>query len=134
MCHHRTLLAVPFLVTVLCPAAAPAAPSAAVRAACAGDARRLCGSVFADRKARRACMKEHRAEWSNGCKAAVAKQRDRVGEKKAGAAARMPVVQATRDVPPSSMANAIRQRGCATASGVRNSSRTTTAIGPESTL
>lgn len=78
----KLLPSVMFCIGLLCPAAAPAAPSAAVRAACAGDARRLCGSVFADRKARRACMKEHRAEWSNGCKAAVAKQRDRVGEKK----------------------------------------------------
>jgi len=72
---------VTFCIAVMWPAVAPAAPDAAVRAACAGDARRLCGSVFADAPARRACMREHRAEWSDGCKAAVAKQNGQAGEK-----------------------------------------------------
>jgi hypothetical protein len=51
----------------------PRRPTAAVRQACGGDAIRLCGAVIKDLKARRACMKAHKAELSAACKAALAK-------------------------------------------------------------
>jgi len=52
-----------------------AAPPQAVRAACSGDAKRLCAAVLGDTKKRQACMKEHRAELSAGCKAAITQWR-----------------------------------------------------------
>jgi hypothetical protein len=56
-----------------------AAPPQAVRAACSGDAQRLCAAVLGDPKAQPACMREHRAELSAGCKAAIAQWRGRAG-------------------------------------------------------
>ena len=50
-----------------------AAAPQAVRAACSGDAQRLCAGVPG--KQRQACMKEHRAELSAGCKAAITQWR-----------------------------------------------------------
>jgi hypothetical protein len=52
-----------------------AAAPQAVRAACSGDAQRLCAAVLGDSKKRQACMREHRAELSAGCKAAIAQWR-----------------------------------------------------------
>ena len=62
------------LIGALClalavPATVLAAPTRAVRAACAADAKRLCGSA-ANAMARQACMYQHRAEWSEKCKTA----------------------------------------------------------------
>ena len=47
------------------------AVSAAVSAACRGDAIRLCGSVIHDEAQRRACMHDHASELSKGCIAAI---------------------------------------------------------------
>jgi hypothetical protein len=52
-----------------------AAPPKYVRAACHDDAKRLCASVLRNTPKRQACMREHRAELSAGCKAAHAKWR-----------------------------------------------------------
>jgi hypothetical protein len=41
------------------------------------DAQRLCAAVIGDLHARRACMTEHSAELSAGCKAAIAQWRGR---------------------------------------------------------
>jgi hypothetical protein len=51
---------------------APAA-TAAVRAACTGDAQRLCSSVIHDAAKRHACMHAHAAQLSKGCIAAIRK-------------------------------------------------------------
>jgi hypothetical protein len=56
-----------------------ATPPKYVRAACHDDARRLCAKVLSDTPKRQACMREHRAELSAGCKAAVAKWRGKEG-------------------------------------------------------
>src|SRR5215472_17714259 len=56
-----------------------AAPPQAVRAACSGDAQRLCAAVLGDPKAQPACMREHRAELSASCKAAIAQWRGGAG-------------------------------------------------------
>jgi len=56
-----------------------ATPPAYVRAACTGDAKRLCAAVLRNTPKRQACMREHRAELSAGCKAAVAKWRGKEG-------------------------------------------------------
>jgi hypothetical protein len=56
-----------------------AAPPKYVRAACIGDAKTLCASVLRNTQKRQACMREHRAELSAGCKAAVAKWRGKEG-------------------------------------------------------
>jgi hypothetical protein len=50
-----------------------------VRAACHGDAKRLCAAVIENPEKRRACMREHHAELSAGCKAAIAKWRGKEG-------------------------------------------------------
>ena len=66
------------------PGAAPrteAGPAQAVRAACSGDAQRLCAAVLGDTKKRQACMKEHRAELSAGCKAAITQWRSKGAKK-----------------------------------------------------
>jgi hypothetical protein len=47
------------------------AVNAAVRAACVGDAHRLCEPVISDETKRRACMHAHAAELSEGCKTAI---------------------------------------------------------------
>jgi hypothetical protein len=52
--------------------AAPPAPTAAVRVACTPDAKRLCGKVIGNPEARRKCMIQHRAQFSDACKAAIA--------------------------------------------------------------
>jgi hypothetical protein len=49
------------------------AVSAAVRAACRGDAYRLCAPVIRDEAKRHACMHEHAAQLSQGCIAAIRK-------------------------------------------------------------
>lgn len=51
------------------------ATSAAVRAACTGDAQRLCESVIHDAKKRHACMHAHATQLSKGCIAAIRKSR-----------------------------------------------------------
>jgi len=60
---------------LLGPTAVYAAPSAAVRAACHGDAMKFCSAVVSDDEARRACMKNHAAELSAACREAVTAQR-----------------------------------------------------------
>lgn len=57
------------------PSIAFAAPPAAVRAACASDGMRLCGSTVGNPQAHRACMMEHRAELSDRCRGAIAEFR-----------------------------------------------------------
>jgi hypothetical protein len=47
------------------------AASAAVSAACRGDAYRLCAPVIHDEAKRHACMRAHAAQLSAGCIAAV---------------------------------------------------------------
>jgi hypothetical protein len=47
------------------------ATTAAVRAACTTDAKRLCASVIHDAAKRHACMSAHSAQLSAGCKAAI---------------------------------------------------------------
>jgi hypothetical protein len=54
---------------------ATAAQNAALRSACMGDAKRLCGKVIGDPKARRACMQANRSKLSAGCQAAIEKRR-----------------------------------------------------------
>ena len=56
-----------------------AAPPQAVRAACSGDAQRLCAAVLGDPKAQPSCMREHREELSAGCKAGIAQWRGGAG-------------------------------------------------------
>jgi hypothetical protein len=48
-----------------------AAPSAAMKSACAGDRTRFCNSFVGKPSEMQKCMQAHRAEWSNGCKAAA---------------------------------------------------------------
>ena len=69
----RLLCASLFLLFPLAIAAA-SPPNAATRQACIGDAIKFCNSVIQDLHARQACMRAHRAELSDGCKAALAKQ------------------------------------------------------------
>src|SRR5437667_8032994 len=57
-----------------------AAGNAAVRAACHEDTRRLCSSVFGDLEAVRACMREHHAELSEGCKPAIGRIHPQQGQ------------------------------------------------------
>jgi len=52
----------------------PARPSAAVREACSGDAKKFCGAVINDLAARRACMRAHREQLSTACRSALIKQ------------------------------------------------------------
>jgi hypothetical protein len=61
------------VVVCLCIASSgPAfAVSAAVSAACRGDAYRLCGPVVHDEAKRHACMHAHAAQLSAGCLAAI---------------------------------------------------------------
>jgi hypothetical protein len=66
-------LVAPTLAITLALAATP--PTAAVRAACTGDAKKFCGAVIRDADARHKCMIEHRAQLSEGCKAAIADSR-----------------------------------------------------------
>jgi len=63
------------VIAFLMPSLAQAATAtdAAVRSACAPDARKLCGSVISDPEARHKCMVVHRAQLSAACKAAIAK-------------------------------------------------------------
>ena len=62
-------------VVLLTPAIGAARPSAAVRAACAVDARTHCSAAFGNPDAMRACIREHAAELSSGCRTAIAIQR-----------------------------------------------------------
>ena len=61
------------LAVILCVAVSdPArAVSAAVSAACRDDAFRLCSSVIRDEAKRHACMRDHAAQLSPGCIAAI---------------------------------------------------------------
>lgn len=67
----------PFLITTLVfGALIPLSDSySAPRPACLNDAKKFCASVIQDDDARRRCMREHAAELSEGCKAAVAAER-----------------------------------------------------------
>jgi len=67
------------LVVVIFATEIEAAPPQAVRAACSGDAQRLCAAVLGDPKAQPTCMREHREELSAGCKAAIAQWRGGAG-------------------------------------------------------
>ena len=75
--HRRLLIPIAMMTLLVTTSAVTAAPNAAVRAACAGDAKRLCGDVYNNPAARQACMQDHRAEWSDGCKAAVAERQSK---------------------------------------------------------
>ena len=46
-----------------------AAPSAAMKAACAGDRQRLCKAFVGNPSEMQKCMQAHRAEWSANCAA-----------------------------------------------------------------
>jgi hypothetical protein len=59
--------------------ATKAAPPQAVRAACSDDAQRLCAAAFGNPQRRQACMRQHRAELSAGCKTAIAQWRGGAG-------------------------------------------------------
>jgi hypothetical protein len=61
-----------FVLSLVAIQPAPAA-TAAVRAACTGDAQRLCSSVIRDAAKRHACMHAHAAQLSKGCIAAIRK-------------------------------------------------------------
>lgn len=61
---------------MLASAPASAAPNDAVRTACMADAKRLCGKVIGDPKARMACMRANRSKLSPGCQAAAGKRRE----------------------------------------------------------
>jgi acyl-CoA thioesterase-1 len=52
----------------------PATPPDVVHA-CAADARRLCADVLGDAARRHACMREHRADLSKDCRAAIVRSR-----------------------------------------------------------
>jgi|ERR1700733_3324002 len=67
-------LAAALMVPALAMAATPG-PSAAVRAACGPDAKRLCGAVISDPAARHKCMVDHRAKLSEACKSALAQDK-----------------------------------------------------------
>jgi hypothetical protein len=71
----------------MCATTATPAPSAAVRAACTTDAKRLCGAVIGNPEARRKCMIAHRAQLSEACKAAIADDKKAPGTPGAGPAA-----------------------------------------------
>jgi hypothetical protein len=75
---HLALLTL-VLVPAITSQTEAASPPQYVRAACIGDAKRLCASVLRNTPKRQACMREHRAELSAGCKAAVAKWRGKEG-------------------------------------------------------
>ena len=75
----RFALLTVILVSAIASQTDAAAPPKYVRAACHDDAKRLCASVLRDTPKRQACMREHRAELSAGCKAAVAKWRGKEG-------------------------------------------------------
>src|SRR5580704_11597321 len=66
------------MVPMLATAATPA-PSAAVRAACTPDAKRLCGAVIGNPEARHKCMVAHRAQLSEACKTAIAEDKKAPG-------------------------------------------------------
>jgi hypothetical protein len=68
----RNLGVVIALVAPTLAMAAGPATTAAVRAACGPDARKLCSAVIRDPEARHKCMVEHRAQLSEACKAALA--------------------------------------------------------------
>ena len=72
---NRLALLTVILVPAITSQTEAATPPKYVRAACHDDAKRLCASVLRDTPKRQACMREHRAELSAGCKAAVAKWR-----------------------------------------------------------
>ena len=70
------------MVTLLCGPLIPLNSGySAPRSACLNDAKKLCASVIHDDEARRGCMREHSAELSEGCKAAVAAERGADGGK-----------------------------------------------------
>ena len=82
------VLGIGLLSVVLVPAITSrteaATPPAYVRAACTGDAKRLCAAVIRNTPKRQACMREHGAELSAGCKAAIAKWRGKEGGRPSG--------------------------------------------------
>jgi hypothetical protein len=74
------------VLTVVAPSVAPASPNAALRSACVADAKRLCGKVIGDPKARMACMRANRSKLSSRCRAAADKRR---GEARAACRTRL---------------------------------------------
>jgi hypothetical protein len=68
------LLLISFIATEPLVALAATMP-AAVREACRPDAIRLCSAVITNQEARQACMRKHRAQWSDACTKAVAEMR-----------------------------------------------------------
>jgi hypothetical protein len=75
----RLALLTVILVPAITSQTEAATPPKYVRAACHDDAKRLCASVLRDTPKRQACMREHRADLSAGCKAAIAKWRGKEG-------------------------------------------------------
>jgi len=68
--RHCVLVAIGVFVPALA-----MAQSGPMQGACAGDVKALCGSVEPGGGHIRECMKEHRAELSDGCKQALAERR-----------------------------------------------------------
>jgi hypothetical protein len=75
----RTVSATIFLLIESC-ATGLAAPSAAMRSACAGDRTRLCNSFVGKPSEMQNCMRAHRAEWSAGCAGAAPKGQANAGD------------------------------------------------------
>ena len=77
------VLGIGLLSVVLVPAITSrteaATPPAYVRAACTGDAKKLCAAVIRDTPKRQACMRKHHDELSADCKAAIAKWHGKKG-------------------------------------------------------
>jgi hypothetical protein len=73
MSFNRAITSATLFVFVLLTVPEPAAAqfSAAQRAACGGDAQRLCSSSMADPQRLSACMNRNASKVSAGCKAAM---------------------------------------------------------------
>jgi hypothetical protein len=72
---QQSAAAVTAILLQLAAAAPAAALSAAVKAACTADAHRFCEKVIRDAAKRHACMHAHAAQLSEGCVAALRKNR-----------------------------------------------------------
>jgi hypothetical protein len=72
---QQSAAAVTAILLQLAAAAPAAALSAAVKAACTADANRFCEKVIRDAAKRHACMHAHAAQLSEGCVAALRKNR-----------------------------------------------------------
>jgi len=73
MSFSRAITSATFFIFMLLTVPEPAAAqfSAAQRAACGGDAQRLCSSSMADPQRLSACMNRNASKVSAGCKAAM---------------------------------------------------------------